>query len=99
MPPKRLLEGKADEPQKRQKRRTLVRLPEELEDEIAQWWEQNPILYNLGHHQYHRSDIKDELLRVKVLELQQSEQWGGLEVIQNMTVDILRQVMIIMFFT
>ena len=73
-------------------------LPEDLEESLAPWWEENRALYDKTHPAYYLTPQKTEILRAKVIELKESEEWGHLEVVQNLTVENLRRVRIIFIY-
>ena len=68
-----------------------TKLPAGLEENLATWWEQYPQLYDLRHPQWHRTDQKKEILRLKVRELQESEEWYNEDLVKNLTIDTLQK--------
>ena len=68
-----------------------TKLPAGLEENLAAWWEKYPQLYDLNHPQWHRTDQKKEILRLKVRDLQESEEWYNEDIVKDLTVDILQK--------
>ena len=68
-----------------------TKLPPALEEDLAAWWEQYPQLYDLNHTLWPRNDLKKEILRLKIRDLQESEEWYQDENVRNMTIESLQK--------
>ena len=78
--------------QAKRSRQQSIHLPEELEDELASWWEANRCLYDKSHHSFFNTQMKTEIYQKKLREIKESAQWGNLEMVKELTEDRLKKV-------
>ena len=69
---------------KRTKSKTLHFTPE-LEEDIAEWWKANTILYDKDHHRFSHRNEKLEIKRCTINELQKNDRFKHLDVVRNLT--------------
>ena len=69
---------------KRTKSKPLHFTPE-LEEDIAEWWRANTILYDKSHHRFSHRNEKLEIKRCKINELRKDDRFKHLDVVQNLT--------------